>query len=73
MMSLFPPFTPILMMTRQASPGGVPLWQPVVGLVGVALATAGISWVAARIFRVGILMQGKPPSVAELVRWAVRG
>jgi len=49
------------------------LWQPVVGLVGVALATAGISWVAARIFRVGILMQGKPPSVAELVRWAVRG
>jgi ABC-2 type transport system permease protein len=72
-MSLVPPFTPILMMTRQASPGGVPLWQPVVGLVGVALATAGISWVAARIFRVGILMQGKPPSVAELVRWAVRG
>ncbi len=72
-MSLIPPFTPILMMTRQASPGGVPIWQPVVGLAGVAIATVGISWVAARIFRVGILMQGKPPSVGELVRWAIRG
>jgi ABC-2 type transport system permease protein len=72
-MSMVPPFTPILMLTRQASPGGVPLWQPLVGLAGVAIATVGISWVAARIFRVGILMQGKPPSAGELVRWAIRG
>jgi ABC-2 type transport system permease protein len=72
-MSMVPPFTPILMLTRQASPGGVPLWQPVAGLVGVAIATVGISWVAARIFRVGILMQGKPPNAGELVRWAIRG
>ena len=72
-MSMVPPFTPILMLTRQASPGGVPLWQPVVGLAGVAIATVGISWVAARIFRVGILTQGKPPSVGELARWAIRG
>ena len=34
-LSMFPPFTPILMMLRQAMPGGVPAWQPWVGLVGV--------------------------------------
>ncbi len=33
--SLIPPFTPLVMMMRQAMPGGVPAWQPWVGLVGV--------------------------------------
>jgi ABC-2 type transport system permease protein len=72
-MSLFPPFTPMLMLLRQAIPGGVPPWQPWVGLVGVLAFTYAAVWVAARIFRVGILLQGKPPKLAELLRWAVRG
>jgi ABC-2 type transport system permease protein len=72
-MSLFPPFTPILMLMRQAMPGGVPAWQPWVGLVGVLLWTFGISWAAARIFRIAILMQGKTASLGDLFRWAVRG
>jgi ABC-type Na+ efflux pump permease subunit len=71
--SLFPPFTPLLMLVRQAMPGGVPAWQPWVGLVGVALWTWGTTWAAARIFRVGILMQGKTASYSDLFRWAVRG
>ncbi len=71
--SLFPPFTPMVMMLRQAMPGGVPSWQPWVGLVGVLACTLLITWAAARIFRVGILLQGKPPRIADLVRWAVRG
>ena len=72
-MSLFPPFTPMLMLLRQALPGGVPAWQPWVSLVGVLAFTLVTVWAAARIFRVAILMQGKPPKVADLVRWAVRG
>jgi ABC-2 type transport system permease protein len=72
-LSLFPLFTPIVMLIRQASPGGVPAWQPWVGLAGVGLAAAAITWLAARVFRVVILMQGKAPSVSELVRWALRG
>ena len=32
-----------------------------------------VTWGASRIFRVAILMQGQPPRVAELLRWAVRG
>ncbi len=72
-LSLFPPFTPILMMLRQAVPGGVPAWQPWVGLLGVILWTVAISWAAARIFRVVILMQGKLPKLPQLVQWAMKG
>ncbi len=72
-MSLFPPFTPLIMLVRQAMPGGVPAWQPWVGLVGIAGWTLAITFAAARIFRIAILMQGKAPKPAELLRWAVRG
>jgi len=72
-LSLFPPLTPPLMMMRQAMPGGVPAWQPWVGLVGTVAWTVAVAWAAARIFRVGILMQGKTASFPEMMRWAVRG
>ena len=72
-LSLFPMFTPMLMLLRMALPGGVPVWQPWVSLAAVLAWTFGMVWAAARIFRVAILMQGKPPKLADLVRWAVRG
>jgi ABC-2 type transport system permease protein len=73
-LSLFPPFTPMLMLLRQAMPsGGVPAWQPWVGLAGVLVFTLIMVVAAARIFRVAILMQGKNAKMADLVRWAVRG
>ncbi|MGB9456137.1 MAG: ABC transporter permease [Bryobacteraceae bacterium] len=72
-MSLVPPFTPILMVLRQAMPNGVPAWQPWVGLLGVLVFAAATVWAASRIFRVAILMQGKPPQLAEMVRWAMKG
>ena len=72
-LSLFPPFTPLLMLLRQSMPGGVPGWQPWLGLAGIAGWTILTSFAAARIFRVAILMQGKPPKAADLLRWAIRG
>ena len=72
-LSLFPPFTPMLMMLRLGSPSSIPAWQPYVGMAGVMLTTLLAVWAGGRIFRIGILMQGKPPKLAELVRWAVRG
>jgi len=72
-LSLVPPFTPLLMLMRQAMPGGVPAWQPWAGLVGVMGWTVLVAWAAARIFRIGILMQGKTATVGELFRWALRG
>jgi ABC-2 type transport system permease protein len=72
-LSLVPPFTPLLMLMRQALPGGPPAWQPWMGLAGIAAWAMAITWAAARIFRIAILAQGKAPKVAVLLRWAVRG
>jgi len=72
-MSLVPPFTPLLMVLRLCTPGGVPAWQPFAGLLGVLLFTLFFVWAAGRIFRVAILMQGTPPKLANIVRWAIRG
>ncbi len=71
--SLIPPFTPMIMLMRQAMPAGIPAWQPWVGLAGVILSTLLMVWAAARVFRITILMQGKPPRLADLVRYAARG
>jgi ABC-2 type transport system permease protein len=67
-MSLFPLFTPLLMILRIAVKMP-PLWQ--VGLSYLlTLATCGaMIWLAARVYRVGILMYGKKPSLKELWRW----
>jgi len=72
-LSLFPPFTPMMMLLRQSTPEGVPWWQPTLGLVGVFLFTIAAVWLSGRVFRVGILMQGKLPKFSELLRWAIRG
>jgi ABC-2 type transport system permease protein len=70
-LSLIPPFTPPLMLLRQALPAGVAWWQPWAGIVGVIAWTIGGTWVAARVFRVCILMQGQSPKVKDLVRYAI--
>lgn len=72
-MSFIPPFTPLIMLLRQSMPGGVPWWQPWVGLVGMIVFAAAVIWAAARIFRIGILSTGKVPKLAELAQWVVRG
>lgn len=71
-LSLFPLFTPMVMLMRQGTPGGIPLWQPCVGLLATALTTVFFVWASGRIFRVGILMQGTPPKLRNIVRWAFR-
>jgi len=72
-MSLIPPFTPMLMLLRQATPAVIPAWQPWVGLAGVLIFTAIVVWAAGRVFRVGILMQGQPPRFSTMLRWALQG
>jgi ABC-2 type transport system permease protein len=72
-MSLFPPFTPMLMVLREAMPGGVPPWQLWIGLLGVIGCSLVGVWAASRIFRVAILMQGQPLRIPDLARWAVKG
>jgi ABC-2 type transport system permease protein len=67
-LSLFPLFSPILMWGRIAG-GGVPAWEIGLSFVLMFLAIFAIAWVAGRIYRVGILMSGKRPTLPELWRW----
>jgi ABC-2 type transport system permease protein len=72
-MSLLPPFTPTLMILRIATPEPIPVWQPILGLVGVVIFTLLSVWAGGRLFRTAILMQGTPPKLSNILRWAVRG
>jgi len=66
--SLFPLTAPLAMFMRTtlAEP---PVWQIAVSLLLIAAATLGIACVAGRIYRVGILMYGKKPTIPEILRW----
>lgn len=66
-LSLVPFFTPILMFPRFMA--GAPLWQVATSLLLMVIAIVVVAWVAGRIYRVGILMQGKRPTLPEIVRW----
>ena len=67
-LSLFPLFSPILMWARVAG-GGIPAWQVGLSFVLMFLAIFAIAWVAGRIYKVGMLMAGKRPTLPELWRW----
>jgi len=67
-MSMVPMFSPVLLYAR-AGAATIPLWQIAASLVLLYLSVWGVGWVAGRIYRVGILMQGKRPTVPELWRW----
>lgn len=71
--SFVPPLTPFVMILRTTgSAEPVAIWQIVATILWGAATTAGMVWIAARIFRVGVLMQGKPPTPLELLRWVRR-
>lgn len=72
-LSLIPPATPMLMTLRQAVPPGVPFWQPALGVVLVLITTLICVFAAGRIFRVGLLMQGRGAKLGEMLRWVVKG
>lgn len=72
-LSLFPPATPMLMMIRLSMAASVPVWQIGVGIVGTIITTLICVWAAGRVFRIGLLMQGKPPKPLEILKWVVRG
>ncbi|MDO7846764.1 ABC transporter permease [Hymenobacter sp. M29] len=66
-MSMFPLTSPIAMVIRL--PFGVPMWQLALSIFLLILGFIGTVWVAARIYRVGILMYGKKVTYKELGKW----
>jgi ABC-2 type transport system permease protein len=63
------PFSAPIVMPMRMSLVSVPLWQVATSLIGLALAAAAAIWFSARIYRVGLLMYGKRPSIGELFKW----
>ena len=67
--SFIPPISPFVMVLRIGGSEQVPFWQIpatiVLGIVSVIIA----AWATAKIFRIGVLMYGKPPNLATLFRW----
>jgi ABC-2 type transport system permease protein len=68
-LSLFPTASPFLMLLRLAMHPPPPLWQTALS-VALTLATSILGvWAAGKIFRVGVLAQGKTPTFREMLRW----
>jgi ABC-2 type transport system permease protein len=68
--SFIPPVNSFAMMARLASATPPPTWQVLLTmLIGLAAATATV-WFAGKIFKIGLLMHGKPPNFATLIRWS---
>lgn len=65
--SMFPLTSPIVMMVR--IPFNVPLWQELLSLAILFATSFFFVWCSARIYRVGILMYGKKPSLKEMLKW----
>lgn len=66
-LSIIPFTSPILMMVR--IPFGVPLWELALSMTLLVAGFVFTTWLAAKIYRTGILMYGKKPSFKELLKW----
>lgn len=72
-LSFVPPLSNFVIMLRLASSTPPPFWQTLLAIAAGAAGVHASLWFAAKIFRVGLLMYGKPPNFATLVRWARSG
>ncbi len=67
-LALIPPFTPLLMYLR-VSLGHPKHWEIFASIALTSASIYAIVWVSSRIYRVGVLMYGKRPTLPELLRW----
>jgi ABC-2 type transport system permease protein len=67
-LSMIPLFSPIIMPLRIAA-NMPPLWQMLLSLTIGFASVVGVVWLAARVYRVGMLMYGKKATIPEVARW----
>ena len=67
-MSMIPFTSPMVMLAR--IPFGIPAWQVWMSAAILFASFVAMAWIAGKIYRIGIFMYGKKPSIADLVRWA---
>lgn len=68
-MSHLPPVNAFGMILRLASTQPPPWWEVWISIATGLVSVVAAVWVAAKVFRIGLLMYGKPPNVRTLVRW----
>jgi ABC-type Na+ efflux pump permease subunit len=68
--SFMPPVNTFAMLLRMSTPTPPPWWQICLSIV-IGIGSVGVAlWFTAKIFRIGLLMHGKPPNFSTLIRWA---
>ena len=67
-MSMIPFTSPMVMLAR--IPFGIPAWQIWVSAAILFASFVAMAWIGGKIYRIGIFMYGKKPSIVDLVRWA---
>ena len=65
--SLFPLTSPMVMVARV--PFGIAWWEILASVLLLVATFFGLAWMAGKIYRVGIFMYGKKPSVKEVIKW----
>lgn len=68
-LSLIPLTSPMVMMARIPA-SGVPMWEIIASIVILYVSIYFVIWITAKIYRVGIFMYGKKPTIKELIKWA---
>ena len=68
--SFLPPVNTFVMLLRLTSNSPPPFWQVALSLAIGAASVYAALWFAGKIFRIGLLMHGKPPNLRTLIRWA---
>lgn len=68
-LSFFPPLTPMVMILRLASSRNTPFLDILASIIILATVVPLVIWLAAKVFRTGILMYGKRPGLWEVLRW----
>jgi ABC-2 type transport system permease protein len=67
--SYVPPAIPFVMILRTTADEPIAAWEILLSIVWGYTCVVAMMWMAAKIFRIGVLMQGKPPSLLQLLKW----
>jgi ABC-2 type transport system permease protein len=68
-LSFFPPTAPMVMILRLSAGSDIRIIEVLASIVFLAAAVLAAIWIAAKVFRTGILMYGKRPGLREVARW----
>jgi ABC-2 type transport system permease protein len=68
LLSYVPPFSPSVMLMRLTF-GRIDVWEPLLSAAILAGVVIGVAWFSGRVFRIGILMTGKRPTLPEILKW----